>query len=394
MTNYSFTRLNTFDQCHCRYRFQYIERPDVPVPPNTVEAHMGSVVHEALERLYRDLLMEKHDTLEEALAAYNQIWQAEWDDAIVINRKEYTAENYRAVGERCVKDYYESHTPFEDMKILGVETNDFYRLPDGNTFSIRIDKLGCKGEDYYVCDYKTYDRMMDQAHADEDKQLAMYSKWVKDNYKDAKRVHLLWHLLRFGKDVQSERTDGQLDALVDGIVKKIAEIESCQEWNPTKNAYCDYCIYKCICPEFVHEELLKDKTVQEFKADDGVKIVDEYTDIKDQISVLTKRKEELEAAAGAYADQLKADALVGSKKILSVKPSRSVEYPDDRGPLFELLKQKGTYERYLQSSVDTRTLSKDILSGAAGQDVAALVKVTDKKSFRLSNRKDAAEEEK
>ncbi len=41
---------------------------------------MGSRVHEALEKLYRDLKVTKLNTLEEILDFYRQDWEKNWNE--------------------------------------------------------------------------------------------------------------------------------------------------------------------------------------------------------------------------------------------------------------------------------------------------------------------------
>jgi putative RecB family exonuclease len=253
MTKYSHSRLETYEKCPYQYKLRYIEKPDVPLPPGTIEAFMGSMVHEALEKLFRDLGSQKKNGLEETLEHFNSTWRENISDGLIINNRECTAENYRQTGEKCVSDFYKRMHPFDQMTILGLETEDLMDLPNGHSYHVRIDKLGRIGHKYFVCDYKTNNRMKTQSEADGDRQLAMYSKWVRDNHRDAERTYLMWHMLRFDKDVVSERTDAQLDELVSETVALIDRIEECKDW-PAKRTYlCNYCIYKTICPEFSRE---------------------------------------------------------------------------------------------------------------------------------------------
>ena len=117
-------------------------------------------------------------------------------------------------SDNVIKGYFDKYKD-DKMTILGLETQDKLNLSDGNFWHVRIDKLGCDDKgNYYVMDYKTNARMKDQEEADEDRQLAMYSFWVKDKFKDAKSVKLVWHMLAFNKEVVSERTEKQLVILM------------------------------------------------------------------------------------------------------------------------------------------------------------------------------------
>ena len=66
MTIYSHSRLGTFEQCKLKYKFHYIDKIKVE-GEDTVEAFMGALVHETLEKLYKDLKYSKLCTKEELL---------------------------------------------------------------------------------------------------------------------------------------------------------------------------------------------------------------------------------------------------------------------------------------------------------------------------------------
>ena len=139
MPSYSHSRIGSFETCPQQYKFQYIDKVEV-TRPNTVEAFLGSIVHTALEKLYTDLRFDKHLSLEDVLAFFNDLWHKSWNEDIVIVKQDYTAENYRKMGERYLSDYYHHHKPFDEGKIIGLETQDSLSLdPEGNySFHIRI----------------------------------------------------------------------------------------------------------------------------------------------------------------------------------------------------------------------------------------------------------------
>ena len=60
-----------------------------------------------------------------------------------IVKKDYSQENYRKIGERQLKDYYERHKPFDGGNILGLETKKFINLDEEGKykFHIRMDRL-------------------------------------------------------------------------------------------------------------------------------------------------------------------------------------------------------------------------------------------------------------
>ena len=261
--NYSHSRISCFENCKYQYKLRYIDRVKVDTP-TTIEMFLGSQVHDTLEKLYKDLKFQKLLTIEQLLDYYKEEWKKKYSKDILIVKKEYTPAHYKKMGESYIKNYYNHYHPFDEYTILGLETNNFLQLKDKTSYSVRIDKLASKANTYYVCDYKTNQRMFEQEYADKDRQLAMYSIWVKEKYPDAKKVVLLWHMLAFDKEVKSTRTDSELKELKKTVLRTIKEMEECKSFPTTVTKLCDYCIYKHLCPSFSHEADLEQKTLKQF----------------------------------------------------------------------------------------------------------------------------------
>ena len=66
MTIYSHSRLSCFEQCPQKFKLHYIDKVKTEVE-ESVEAFMGSRVHDTLEKLYRDLQYQKMNSLEDLL---------------------------------------------------------------------------------------------------------------------------------------------------------------------------------------------------------------------------------------------------------------------------------------------------------------------------------------
>ena len=388
MTCYSHSRISTFEQCKYKYKLQYIDRVKVDVP-TTVEAFMGDLVHRTLENLYNDLKFEKQNSKEDCLKYFNELWSKGWTDEILIAKEGLTSENYRLMGEKYISMYYDHYHPFDQMSILGLETQDRMTLSDGNQYHVRIDKLACVGDTYYVCDYKTNSRMKDQEEADSDRQLAMYSIWVKDKYKDAKKVVLLWHMLAFDKEATSERTEEQLEKLHSEVVSRIKEIESCNDYPTNVTALCNYCVYKSMCPSFKHEAELEEKTPEEFKDNDGVQLVDGYSEADALEKEAKQKKEEIKSKLIEFSKQKEIDVVYGSNKKVSVKPYDKVVYPEDKADFIKLIKDKGLYDEI--SMISYPRLNSLILKKQVDQEV--IDKTSTETDYRISLSKKRMEEE-
>ena len=85
MNLFSHSRLNCFEQCPLKFKFAYIDNVKVE-QEDTVEAFLGSRVHSALEKLYKDLKFAKLNTLKELLKFYDE-GSKNWNDTIINVRK-------------------------------------------------------------------------------------------------------------------------------------------------------------------------------------------------------------------------------------------------------------------------------------------------------------------
>ncbi len=383
MTVYSHSRVSTFENCPYKYKLHYIDR-EKPEIENTIEAFMGSIVHEALEQLYKWKKFKKRIAKASLIKFYRDLWEKEYSKDIKVVKENLTAENYRKMGEKFLSDYFEKYKPFEQLTILGLETQDRMMLPDGNFWHVRIDKFACDSEgNYYVMDYKTNSRMKDQEEADSDRQLAMYSFWVKDKFKDAKSVKLVWHMLAFNKEVVSERTEEQLEKLQKEVIGKIKDIENAKEFPTNVTPLCDYCGFKYLCPSFKHKlELEKKEEVKKFKDDEGLKMVDELAEVKTLLSDLKKRDETLKLHLTGFAKQKKVDVVYGSNMKASVKEFDKVHVdPEKKDKLIEILKEKGLYDTY--SMLCSARFNSHVVKGELkDKEINKLIEIV--KDFRIS----------
>lgn len=288
--SYSPSRLDCYKDCPRRYRFRYVDK--IKRPSQSVEAFLGTCVHAALEKLYEDLAHGRRLSLEEALAAYEDAWQAEWTDAITVRR--YAPEDWRKLGRECVTLYYEANKPFDRDRTVAVERKVGFPLGD---FKVEgyVDRLAlAKDGAFEIHDYKTSGSLPTQADVDQDWQLALYDLAVRSLWPDAKEVRLVWHYVRHGKTLVSKRTAEQREALKAEVNALVETIRHDHVHEPKKSALCDWCEYRDLCPLFAHGEKVASMTIEQLKADDGVRLVAELSGIDKQKKELREKLRELE----------------------------------------------------------------------------------------------------
>lgn len=327
MTTYSHSRLSTFEQCKLKYKYQYIDKIKTEVE-ETVEAFLGSRVHDALEKLYKDLKFQLLLSKEALLEFYNSEWEKNWNDAIVIVRQEYEQDNFRRMGEKFLSEYYDRYHPFNDTKTIGLETQDKIALDEKYKIHVRIDRLSiADGNIYEVHDYKTANNLPTQEYADNDRQLAIYAYGIKKMYPDAKKIRLIWHYLAFDKEVVSSRTDDQLESLRKETLDLIKTVEATTEFSSNESALCNWCNFKQICPMFKHEFSLENKDVNEYLNDEGVSLVNRYVALTEVIKNREQQLEKVKAALLAYSKKENVGVIHGSDVQATIKQYPRLSFP-------------------------------------------------------------------
>ena len=142
MVVFSHSRLSTFEQCKLKYRFRYLDKiiPDID---KTIESHLGTIVHSALEWLYTEIKEKNRiPSIDELITKYAEEWQDNYEEEIPIVRKELTAKDYFNKGIQYLIDYYSKHKPFDD-KTIAVEKEIIFSLDEEGKYKIRgfIDRL-------------------------------------------------------------------------------------------------------------------------------------------------------------------------------------------------------------------------------------------------------------
>ncbi len=252
MKIFSHSRLSSFEQCKLKYKFRYIDKI-IPDMERTIESYLGNVVHSVLEWLYNQVKKNEIPTIDEVIVKYSEIWKKEYEEEILIVKKQMTAGDYFNKGIQFLIDYYMRHKPFDD-NTLAVEKEIIFNLDDEGNYKIRgfIDRLvyNLDTEEYEVHDYKTSNNLPKQKFLDKDRQLALYSIAIKELFGEEKKVILVWHYLSFNQKLYSKRTDEQLKQLKQETLNLIREIELTSNFSHKKSALCNWCEYKSICPAF------------------------------------------------------------------------------------------------------------------------------------------------
>jgi putative RecB family exonuclease len=367
MAVYSHSRLETFENCPLRYKFRYIDRLEKP-DVQSVEGFVGTRVHEALESLYSGLMYGRQMTLEELVAEFRDEWEKNWTAGVFIVRKKYSPKDYRAFGEKCLRNYFAQYAPFHQSQTLSLEQDVTFALDPQGKYKLRgvIDRVARRADGTYeIHDYKTSRTPPPQAKADNDRQLGLYQIALRHIWTDVERVELHWHYLATRTTLRSRRTEQQLTQLAKTTMATIDRIERATDFPPKKSELCHWCEYRPECPAWTHPDAVAKLPAKKFKADEGVKLVDEFARLKSEQSELQTRIEVQRERLIAFARQHNFRVIRGSGCTVTVVLRRRESFPGKNEPgreeLEALLRRHGKWDE--SSELDTHRLVRIVHDG-------------------------------
>ena len=352
MPTYSHSQLSTYQTCPHQYKLAYIDK--IEVETEGIEAFMGSRVHEALEKLYRDLKVTKLNTVEDLLNFYHQSWEKNWNDMIQIVRKDYSAEDYRHLGEKCITDYYRRYYPFDHGKTLGLEEHIYFPLEEEKDYWIRgfIDRVTLVDNSILeIHDYKTSNRLPPKENVESDRQLAFYQMGVAEKWQGIQEVRLIWHYLTFDTEIHSSRTPDQLHQLRQATLELIQRIETDRRFLPKEGPLCDWCDYQGYCPKRKHLIAVGSLPPNEYLNEEGVVLVNQYVEMKERKRIMSEEIDaelaKIEEALYAYGQREELETIFGSDYVAKIKIEMREKYPLKGDPsrriLDEMVKKAGKW---------------------------------------------------
>lgn len=369
MPIYSHSRLECFENCSLHFKFAYIDK--IKREEQSIEAFVGSRFHEVMEKLYSDLKFKTYP-LKELSDYYESLWDKEWNDDVVIKKRERIAIDYRNLGRKCIEDYYKRYYPFNQARVLGIEKEILIDLDNSGRYKVRgyIDRL-TQTEDgtYEIHDYKTSGYLPDQKYFDEDRQLALYQIGIENTWNDIKNVKLIWHYVVFGKEMVSRRTQEQLESLKNNTISLIEKIENTREFLPNESSLCEWCVYPDLCPKRKHLYKVEALPVNEYLKDSGVQLVNAYAKLatqkkehQDEIAKIEQELDKVKEVVIKYAEKEDIEVIKGSDHKLKVTKKQKVISPPKGSPerheLENILREANKWEEV--SVLDIYAIEKAI----------------------------------
>lgn len=334
----SYTSIETYKNCPLQYKLSKIDR--IEPEGTTIEAFMGSLVHEALEKLYTDLVNGKLDSLDELERFYAKEWMLRWDpEKIKIVKEDYTQENYFEVGKKCIIAYYKKFYPFDQALPIWIEKDFTIDLGDGIEITGVIDRVDKAGNGKYeIHDYKTTSSLPDKEWCEKNEQLGIYQIAIQEQFDDVKEVRLIWHYLRFDTEREVQRSPEELNMLKESLRTIAFEIRNQTEFEPKKSVLCNWCQYWRYCPLKKHALKLEDFGPEEVTAEEGFRLATRYGEVHEEKQKLEEELEVIKKKLLEYARANNYMVVVGRDCEIKIKEYENIELPKKESPEYTILK--------------------------------------------------------
>ncbi len=399
MPLYSYSRIGCFEQCPRKYKFRYIEKPDIEIPQG-IEAYLGTIVHESLEQCYRLAQWDKIMSRDELLAYYRRRWEEAHPAELKIVRTEMTEEDYVHRGEKALERYYDRYHPFDQEITLGLEEKIIFALDPDEKYKMQgyIDRLSRDGQGCLrIQDYKTSGKLPTQNDVDRDEQLALYQVAVQDMWPDNNGIELVWHYVHFDATLISHREPEQLETLRQAYVDKIRKIERAEELGnfPTiETNLCDWCEYFKLCPAKGGPGVVvvePDTRPVSLTKEEKKPLVDEYIALSKQIKELGSRQKEIrsilvqsvEPGSESRLDGSGAEGLMVMLQKITKLPTASSN-PTAVEEIRKIIEEAGLWPRF--AALNLSQLEKALTEGDLPEAVIEKLKEFQKEQVRDSVR--------
>jgi len=374
---YSASRLESYRQCPQKYRFRYVDK--IPSTLEGIEAFMGSRVHETLEWLYTNLRFCKSVSPETLIAFYHKKWDAEWHPDVQVVREEMSPDEYRALGERALREYDRRYRPFDASRTLGLEYSVEFPLDPEGQYVMKgyIDRLSAPEDGViWIHDYKMRGFFPAQRDFEEDRQLAYYQMAVQRRWPETREIVLIWHYLIYNHEFRSHRTAEALEALRIETIALIDEIESATHFPTRQSALCDWCEYQSRCPLFRHLHETATLPKNEYENEAGVALVERMVRLTEAQAHNAKEMEKVKAALLAYAQRRGVETLFSTHHKVRVKVYDGWRFPGrndlGRPALEKAVREAGKWDEV--SSLDVFTLDKTLQKQAWDPEITARIR--------------------
>jgi len=244
---FSFSRIKTFFQCPARYRFRYVK--GMREGFQSVEAHLGSTVHEVLEWLYREREQGTTPSTAAACGELERRWHERWHEGVAVVRRGDRPEDLLGAGRQMVERFCAETLAKDRSTTVALEVRLSEKLGQGATLTGVADRIGrTVAGRLFVVDYKTSRSLGDSSELSEGLQAPIYAACALRRWDEPEALagyHYLRHAVTRWQPVSRARGE-QLLARFEQLV---TQARSATELPAKPSILCAWCGFNHVCPE-------------------------------------------------------------------------------------------------------------------------------------------------
>ncbi|OFW58488.1 MAG: hypothetical protein A2W01_06440 [Candidatus Solincola sediminis] len=392
---FSHSRLETYENCPHKFKLQYIDR--IKTGRKGIEAFTGSLVHESLEQLYRDLRMGHCLDAKEIETHYRASWRESFTNEVFIVRNQYSPDDYQEMGLKCLLDYHQHYYPFNQAVPIWLEQRVEIPLlnAEGRQFNFIgiIDRLDSPEDGRYeIHDYKTSMALPSEEKLKADRQLTLYQLAVERSFPDARGVELVWHYLVFDRERRLRRDSDAVEKVAMDAAALACEIESARDFPEKESELCEWCELQEHCCKRKHLYMVAQPAKRELGTEHGTELANRYQEWMDSKREADEHLKDLRKEILDYSAYYEADNLQGNSCVLKISHDRLPKIPRKgdaaREELERLLHERGAWEevsvlnpRKLRSALSDKEMNDDLCEG-----VRSLIDWEDSATLRIYRR--------
>jgi putative RecB family exonuclease len=243
---YSFSRIRCFDQCALRYRYRYLQ--GLKEAFRSIESHLGTVVHDALEWLYieRDRRSEPDEgTMLELFAAK---WSAGLDESVAIIRVDDEEESYLKIGREMLLRFFRETFSRDRSETVALEQRLSVQLSEKVLFTGYADRVGRTDQGrLFVIDYKTSKNEGNGSEFSEGLQAPLYAACVLRDHGETETL-AGYHYLRHGTTRWQQVDADRATQLFERFLALASQAEAAGEFPARPGILCAWCGFNADCP--------------------------------------------------------------------------------------------------------------------------------------------------
>ena len=369
---YSHNSLSTFRDCPRKFKFQYIEKPDIP-RKLTADTYLGTAVHRVLAQAYKVASNGALLPLEKALGDYMAEWEKPERKYISVVNENLTVDDYIENGRKMLVRYYDKHQPFNQGVLLGAEMYLRFTLPGTEfPFMAIVDRLWKDADGVVqIIDYKTGSRLP-QGGRDPVflNQMGLYRLGVAEKYPQFEEVELAQYFLKLDEVISYRPEPDQLDELAErlrGEILDILQAERLDNFPTQEGGHCTYCDYFGLCPAKRHKRILEQEEgaggEEKNTMETASALAERYIELDARLKELKAEHQALKEDIITAAEELSLDKLYADSGEVTVKRSRSEKFitkSADPQAFAELSHLARSWQLDEHFELNTRTLMKDV----------------------------------